>query len=307
VNDESALPLYASIAANVAIAATKFTAAAITGSSAMAAEGIHSLVDSFDGTLLLVGRRRSRRPPDEQHPFGHGQELYFWSLMVAVLFFVLGGGISIYQGVQQVLHPEPLGDPTWNYVVLGLATLFDGTSFLIAFRAFRKQAQRRGLFEQLRRSKDPSVFTVVLEDGADLVGIALAFLGVYFAHRLDAPALDGAASVAVGLVLTGVALVLLRATKSLLIGEAADPEVVAAIRDVVARDPLVAAQHPPLTVHLGPREIFLAVAVEFVPALPAGDVASAIDHLETQIRQAAPDVKHIFMEAAIRKTVNGER
>ncbi|MDQ6873412.1 MAG: cation diffusion facilitator family transporter [Gemmatimonadota bacterium] len=299
---DSRFPIYASIGANIAIGTSKLTAAAFTGSSAMVAEGIHSLVDSMDGTLLLVGRSRSRRPPDDRHPFGYGQELYFWSLMVAVLFFTIGGGASIFQGIAHIQHPPPPRDPLWNYVVLGAASLFDGTSFLIGFHAFRKRARGRGVIEQLRRSKDPSLFTVVLEDTADLAGIALAFLGVWFSHRLGMPYLDGVASIAVGLVLGVVALVLLVQTKSLLIGEAAEPSVVAAIRRVVASDPSVVRELRPLTVHLGPHEILVALVVDFSPELRQRDVTRAIRQLESKIRDVAPDVRQIFIAIASQRS-----
>jgi cation diffusion facilitator family transporter len=296
--DDSRAPIIASIAANIAIAATKFTAAAITGSSALLAEGVHSLVDSSDGVLLLVGQRRSRRPADVAHPVGYGRELYFWSLMVAVLFFGLGGGVSVYKGIQHILNPPPIHDPTWNYIVLGAAALLDGTSFVIGFRRFRRQAGHRTLWQQVRRSKDPALFTVVLEDTADLVGIALAFLGVYFSHRFARPYLDGAASIAVGLVLAGVALVLIIETKSLLLGESADSEVVATIREAVAGEPLITAMQSPITVYLGPREIFVAIAVEFAPTLQAEELARIIERAEANIRSAVPEVKHIYIEAA---------
>lgn len=298
VAEESRAAIVASIAANVAIAATKFTAAAFSGSSAMAAEGVHSLVDTADGALLLIGQNRSRRPADAKHPAGHGRELYFWTLMVAVLFFTLGGGVSIYQGVHHILNPEPLGDPKWNYVVLGAATLFDGASFVIGMRQFRRQAAGRGLVAEFRRSKDPSVSTVLLEDTADMIGIALAFLGIYLGHRLNLPWLDGAASVAVGLVLATVATLLVVQTRSLLIGEGADSEVVAEIRKVVADEPSIVRAQYPLTVHLGPRDVFVAIAAEFTRGLPSHDLAEVVERVETRIREVAPDVKHIYIEAA---------
>jgi cation diffusion facilitator family transporter len=297
VATESKLPIYASIAANIAIAILKFIAAGVTGSSAMASEGIHSLVDSADGGLLLVGHWRSRQPPDEAHPFGYAHELYFWSLLVAVLFFVLGGGISVYHGVLALLHPEPLRDPEWNYYVLAGATLFDGTSFVIASRSFRRSARGRGFWAHLRRSKDPSQFAIVLEDGADLTGIALAFLGVYFGHRLDMPRLDGVASVCIGLVLTFVALVLMRQTKALLLGESASAEVLARIHDVIDSDGDVKAADPLLTMHLGPHDILLTTSVQLVDTLSEPEVARAITRLENGIREAVPDIRHVCIDA----------
>jgi cation diffusion facilitator family transporter len=296
--DDSRLAIIASIAANVAIAATKFTAAAFTGSSAMAAEGVHSLVDTADGTLLLIGQRRSRVPADAEHPVGHARELYFWSLMVAVLFFALGGGVSVYQGIERLLDPEPLGDPTWNYVVLGAATLFDGGSFLIGFRQLRRRAAGRSLLAELRRTKDPTLTAVLLEDTADLAGIVLAFLGIYLGHRLGIPALDGVASIAIGLVMATVATILIAQTKSLLVGEGAGSEVLGAIRRVIdAEASIVRAQYP-LTVHVGPHDVFVAIAAEFTPHLRADEVARVIERMEAGIRAAAPDVHHIYIEAA---------
>lgn len=294
---ESKLPIYASIVANIAIAILKFIAAGVSGSAAMAAEGVHSLVDSADGGLLLVGQWRSRRPADESHPFGYAHELYFWSLLVAVLFFVLGGGISMYHGALAIMHPEPLADPTWNYVVLAGATVFDGTSFVIAYRAFRRFAEGRGFWAHLRGSKDPSQFAVVLEDGADLTGIALAFLGVFLGHRLGLPVLDGVASVCIGLVLTFVALVLMRQTKALLLGESASPEVRRRIHQIIDNDEEVLASDRLLTMHLGPHDILLTTSVQLASHLSEPEVARAITRLENRIRDSVPDVKHVCIDA----------
>lgn len=294
---ESKLPIFASIAANVAIAVLKFTAAAITGSSAMASEGVHSLVDSADGALLLIGRWRSRRPADESHPFGYGHELYFWSLLVAVLFFVLGGGISIYHGVLTLLSPQPLEDPTWNYLVLAGATLFDGTSFIIAYREFRRSADGRGFWAHLRGSKDPSQFAVVLEDGADLIGIAFAFLGVYLGHALGMPRLDGLASIGIGLVLTGVATILMRQTKALLLGESASEDVRRRVHEIINADDEVLASDRLLTMQLGPHDILLTASVQLTGDLSEPEVAHAIMRLENRIREGVPDVKHVCIDA----------
>lgn len=299
---ESKLPIYASIVANVAIAILKFIAAGVSGSSAMAAEGVHSLVDSADGGLLLVGHWRSRQPADETHPFGYAHELYFWSLVVAVLFFVLGGGISVYHGILALIHPEPLRDPTWNYVVLAGATLFDGTSFVIAYRAFRRSAQGRGFWAHLRGSKDPSHFAVVLEDGADVTGIAVAFTGVFLGHRLGMPRLDGAASVCIGLVLTFVAIVLVRQTKALLLGESASPEVLARIHQLIDSDDDVVAADRLLTMHLGPHDILLTTSVQLSNTLSEPEVSRAITRLENRIRGEVPDIKHVCIDARRART-----
>ncbi len=214
----------------MAIAATKFTVAGITGSSAMLSEGIHSAVDSFNGVLLLVGIRLSQRPATPEHPFGYGKELYFWGLIVAVLIFGLGGGISFYEGVQHIRHPEPLHDPTWNYVVLGAAAVFEGASFVVALRLFLRQAGQTPFWEALHRSKDPTHYTVLAEDAAALIGLAIAATGIALSHRLQMPVLDGVASLLIGLLLAGVALLLIRESRGLLIGEGIRPETAQAIR-----------------------------------------------------------------------------
>src|SRR5258706_1210362 len=201
---ESTKVIYAAIAANVVIAATKFTAALFTGSSAMLSEGIHSLVDTGNGGLLLLGFRKSRKPPDANHPFGHGKELYFWSLVVAILIFALGGGMSVYEGVTHLSQAQ-LHDPTWNYLVLSFAIVFESFSFYFALQAFRKEMSGQGVFRTIRVSKDPMTFTVLFEDTAALLGLLIAFLGIFLGHLLRNPYLDGVASIIIGAILAVVA------------------------------------------------------------------------------------------------------
>ncbi len=287
---ESRFAVYASIAANVIIAATKLTAGAVTGSSAMLAEGFHSLADSGDGTLLLLGHALSARPPDPRHPFGHGKELYFWSLMVAVVFFALGGGLSIYEGVHRLLHPEPLHSPLVNYVVLGIAALVDGSSFVIGVRQFRRRKGTRGYVAAIVVSKDPTVFTVVLEDSGDLVGIALAFLGVFLSHTLGMHFFDGAASIAVGIVLAAIAMFLGNESRSLLVGESAAPAVVTAIRQVGAKDAAVASVEGVRTLQMGAGRVLAEMRVSLRPGLTTEGVAAAICRLEDAARAARPEV-----------------
>ncbi len=303
---ESRTAIYVGIAATLLIALTKFAAAAFSGSSAMVAEGVHSLVDSADGLLLLLGQNRASRPADERHPLGHGKELYFWSLIVAVLFFALGGGMSFYEGVQHLMRPEPITDPTWNYVVLGASALFTMGSFGAAFRPFRRRAKGQGYWNTFRRSKDPTLFTLVLEDLADMVGLLLAFLGIYFGHRLSNPYLDGAASLGIGLVMAGVAALLARESKGLLIGEAAREPQLAVIRAAAESDAEVLAVRRPVTMYFGPDTMLVAMDVEFKPDLTTSDIASAIDRLEASIRREIPEVKHLYIEAeSIRNASSG--
>ena len=234
---KSRVAIYAAIAANVAIAVTKFVVAGITGSSAMLSEGIHSAVDTFNGILLLVGLKLSQRPATLEHPFGHGKELYFWSLIVAVLIFGLGGGLSFYEGVVHVRNPEPMRDPMWNYVVLGVAAVFEGSSFVIALRQFLQQAGDTPFWEALHRSKDPTTYTVLAEDAAALVGLVVAFFGIALSQRFDKPELDGVASLIIGVLLVGVAIALIRESRSLLIGEGIRPETARAIRSIALEQP----------------------------------------------------------------------
>ena len=294
---ESRVAVFGAIAANAAIALTKFAAAGVTGSSVMLSEGIHSIVDTGNGAMLLVGMKLSQREPTSAHPFGHGKELYFWSLMVAVLIFGLGGGISAYAGVVHILHPVPLHDPTWNYGVLCAAGLFEGTSFVIALRQFWSSKGTAPFWQSLWRSKDPITVTVLAEDAAALAGLTVAALGVYLSHRLQAPTIDGAASVVVGALLGGVALLLIRQSRGLLIGEGVQPETASAIRALALEDSRVRAVGRPLSMYLGPEEILLTLDVEFQRDASADQIARAIAKIETEIRVRYPKITRIYIEA----------
>ena len=295
---EPKLAIYGAIAANVAIAATKFVVAGITGSSAMLSEGIHSAVDTFNGVLLLVGIRLSQRPATVEHPFGHGKELYFWSLIVAVLIFGLGGGVSFYEGIQHMRHPEPMQDPTWNYVVLALAALFEGASFLVALRQFRAQARGAPFWRALEQSKDPTTYTVLAEDSAALAGLAVAALGIYLSHRFDLPALDGAASVVIGLLLAGVAVLLISQARGLLIGEGIRPETARAIRSLAMAQPSVRDVGHVLSMYMGPDEVLVIVDLNFKEGTATGDAAEAIGAIERQVRARFPMIRRLFIEAS---------
>jgi cation diffusion facilitator family transporter len=293
---ESRTAIYASIAANVAIAITKFIVGAMAHSTAMLAEGVHSLVNCFDGGLLLLGQHRSRRPANDAHPFGYGREVYFWSLIVAILFFALGSGVTIYEGVRHVIEPGPLGDPTWSYVVIAMSALFDGASFVVGLRQFRRHMRAPGYWRAVRRSKDPSLFSVVLEDVADLTGLALAFLGVFLSHQLRMPILDGVASIAIGLVLGAIATILLIETHGLLVGEAASPELVDAVQRAALEGDGVVAAARPASLHVGPQDIVIALQVEFEPGLSAEQVAESAAALDERLRARYPAIQRVVVQ-----------
>lgn len=289
--------IFAAIAANFAIAITKFIAASVTGSSAMLSEGIHSVVDTGNELVLLFGIRRSQRPPDDNHPFGHGQELYFWTLIVAILIFAVGGGMSVYEGITHLIHPHPIENPTWNYVVLGMAIIFEGLSWGVAFKAFLPSVGKQTLWQAVRTSKDPTIFTVLFEDSAALLGLLVALLGVLLGNLLQNPYLDGTASIVIGVILAVVAVLLAYESRGLLIGEGANPETVNHVRSIAQTDPAVSGVLRVLTLHFGPREILLNLEIQFNRNLSAEEVAQAVDRLEAQIRQNHPEIKLIFIEA----------
>ena len=295
---ESRTAVIAAIAGNAVIAAIKFVAAAMTGSSAMISEGIHSVVDTGNGGLLFHGLRRGARPADTAHPFGHGMELYFWSLIVAVSIFGIGGGMSIYEGITHIQHPATLENPLINYIVLAAAMVFESISFSVAWRAFRTHKKGKKTLTAIRHGKDPSLFTVLFEDTAALLGLVVAFLGVLLSHVLHAPVLDGVASVVIGVILVCAALWLARESRSLLVGEAADPELVAAVREIALADPAVVGLGAVLTMQLGPEEVLLNIEVQFAPGSTVETIQAAIRRIEEHIKGPYPQVSRIFVEVA---------
>lgn len=289
--------MYAAAAANALIAAAKFAAAAITGSAAMLAEAVHSCIDTGNELLLLLGLRRSRRPPDEAHPFGYGKELYFWSLIVAIVIFGVGGGASIAEGIVRVTARTEVGGAGWSFAVLGVAALFEGTSFVVAYRALRRRRRDGTAWSAIRASKDPSVFSVVVEDAAALTGIAIAFVGVLLTDLTHDPVYDGVASILIGVVLATVAVILARESRALLVGESADPALLKAIHQAAESDPDVREIGRALSMQLGPDEVLLNVEVRFKEDLPEGGTAAAIERLDRRIRTMCPPVKLLFIEA----------
>ena len=294
---DSKIAVYAAIGANVAIAITKFVVAGITGSSAMLSEGIHSAVDTFNGVLLLLGLRLSQRPPTPEHPFGHGKELFFWSLIVAVLIFGLGGGVSFYEGVQHIREPVDMKEPMWNYIVLGMAALFEGASFAVSLRTFLRTRGDTPFWEALHRSKDPTTYTVLAEDAAALLGLAIAALGIWTSRAFSMPALDGVASLLIGVLLAGVAVLLIRESRGLLIGEGIRPETARAIRDIAAAEPQVREVGRILSMYIGQDDVLVTVDLNFVPDTPAAAAGIAVTRIKSEVTRRFPVIKRLFIEA----------
>lgn len=293
--------IVAALIGNGLIAITKFAAALMTGSSAMLSEGIHSLVDTGNQVLLLHGLRRAKRPPDQRFPFGHGKEVYFWSFVVAILIFAVGAGISIYEGIQHLLHPTPMRNVTVNYVVLVLAMAFEGAAWFFAFVAFRRAKGPWGYLEAVQRGKDPTLFVVLFEDSAAMLGLVVAFLGVLLADRTGILYFDGIASVVIGLILGATAVWLAYETKGLLIGESANRGVVDGIRELVAEFDEVHHVNEVLTMHMGPEFILLNLSVKFADAATALELEDAVARIDTRIKDTYPEVKRVFVEAEARQ------
>lgn len=293
--------IFAALVGNGLIAITKFFAAAMTGSSAMLSEGIHSVVDTGNQVLLLYGLKRAEQPPDRRFPFGHGKEVYFWSFIVAILIFAVGAGISIYEGVSHLLHPSPIRNPMVNYVVLVLAMIFEGAAWTFAFREFNKSKGKWGYLEAVQRSKDPTLFVVLFEDSAAMLGLLIAFLGVGLTQITGILYFDGIASILIGLVLGGTAAWLAHETKGLLIGEAANDRVINGIRDIVQSFEEVDYINDVLTMHMGPDYVLLNLAVKFKDDKRANELEEVVRRIEGDVKKTFPTVKRIFVEAERRR------
>ncbi|QIG81799.1 cation diffusion facilitator family transporter [Stakelama tenebrarum] len=287
--------IYAALVANLGIAVAKFVAAAISGSSSMLTEGVHSLVDTGNQGLLLYGEHRAEKPADKIHPFGYGRELYFWSFVVAILIFGAGAGVSLYEGYVHFVDPHPIEDPTISYIVLAVAFALEGTSWFIALREFREAKGEAGWWRGLRDSKDPSTFVVLFEDSAALAGLIVAAVGVWASVTFDIPEIDGAASMLIGLILATVATLLAREAKGLLIGEPADPVLVQRIRDMVAHEPAVMHVNHVRTIHTSPDAIFVAISADFEDGVSLGDGEAIIERLEAELRAAIPALSSIYV------------
>lgn len=288
--------VWVELIADVLVAVVKLAAAFFTGSAAMAAEGVHSVVDVGSGGLMLYGYRRSRLGPDPRHPLGHGRELYFWSFVVALLFFTLGAGYSIFEGVRRILSPADISSPLVIYVVLAAEALFDGVSFVVALRAFRAAKGDLGYWEAITKSKDAPSFIVLAEDTAGLIGIAVAAAGTLLATSFNLPVADGVASVVVGLVLAFVGWVLVRESKDLLIGEPASSELSQSIVALAESQDGVEGANAVVTTHLAPDQVVVTLSLEFADELRAPEIEEAVRSLEARIRAKHPEVIALFIK-----------
>lgn len=285
----------AALIGNLLIAITKAIAAAVSGSSAMLSEAVHSMVDSGNEVLLLYGQHRANKPPDRLHPLGYGREIYFWSFVVALLIFALGAGVSIYEGVKHIQHPEAMTDPVVNYAVYAASAVFEGISWWFGWSAFQRVRGDQTILGAVHASKDPPSFMVLFEDSAALIGLAIAAIATALSTRFNAPWIDGAASILIGAVLAIVAVLLARESKALLIGERARPELSEAIRDAAEREPGVVSVEGILTSQLGPDQVIATIGLEFDDRLRTPDIERIIGHLETELRRKHPELFRVFV------------
>ena len=282
------------LGANMGIAVAKFVAAAITGSSAMLTEGVHSMVDSTNQLLLLYGRKRANKPADALHPFGYGRELYFWSFVVAILVFALGAGVSVYEGVLHVLDPEPAVSPLIAFVVLAIALALEGWSTLAALKDFNV-ARRGSIWQEIRQTKDATTLVILLENTGALIGLVLAAIGLGLSLVTGNPVWDGLASVMIGVVLGVLALLLIYEAKGLLIGEAADPELVANIRSCAESHKEIVTVHDVMTVHSSPTMVTVIISADFDDTISGRDLERTVRNIEVQVAERYPVVARVYV------------
>lgn len=309
MSHESKGAIFAAMGANFGIAITKAGAGTVTGSSAMLSEAIHSLVDTGNQGLLLLGLSRAKKPADDRHPFGYGGEVYFWCFLVAIFIFALGGGIALYEGIEKIIHPHALSTtpievlgfafpPVWvNYAVLIIAIVLEGGSFLVAFRQFSKVRGKTSLFTAIQESKDPTLFTVLFEDSAAMAGLVVALVGVFLTDITGSTLFDALASCIIGLLLGGTALLLAIECKGLLIGEAASQEDMNRLRRIADRHPSILTINEAKSLHVGPQDIVMCLSVDFVDDITAREVEKTVSQLETEMRKQIKNIRHIYIEA----------
>lgn len=302
----SKIAIYGAIAANSAIAVCKFVAAFFTGSSAMLSEGIHSLVDTGNGILLLFGIHLSQRLPDQKHPFGYGNEIFFWSFVVAILIFALGGGIAIYEGIQHLIHPRQLENVHWNYVVLSLAMVFEGAALKVALKQFKASRGTKPFFRALIESKDSATIAVVVEDTAALLGLLIALLSVFLGQVTGWIYFDGLGSVMIGLLLVSVSYFFAVECKALLVGEGLDRENLDKIDRILDAEPRVMRHKRPLSLYFGPNEVLVNLDVHFEDGLTSDQIEETVDRIEAGIKTAVPNVNRIYVEAETIRKITSE-
>jgi cation diffusion facilitator family transporter len=303
----SKIAIYSALIANLLIAITKFIAAAITKSSAMMSEGIHSVVDTSNEFLLLLGIRKSKKKADDKRPFGYGKELYFWSFIVSILIFGVGAGISFYEGITHLQHPELIRDPLWNYIVLSIAFVFDGISFIIALKNFNRHRGSQPFWRAVRKSKDPTSFVVLFEDAADVVGLTVAFLGVYLGHLYKNPYFDGIASMVIGVILTAVSLLLAKESRSLLMGEPAAPEIIDEVVKIARSNPAVKKIEEHLSMVLSPKEVLLILKPEIKESLSSSEIVEAIQSIKRNIQSRFPNFRQVYIEPVSENVATNKR
>lgn len=291
--------IYSALIADVLIAITKFIAGGYSNSTSMISEGIHSLVDTVNQLLLLYGIKRSTKPPDARRPFGYGKELYFWAFIVSILIFGLGGGLSIYQGIIHMLHPEPLGNPTWNYIVLAFSFIFDGASLMIAVKEFNKTKGEISFWKAVVKSKDPSGFLVLFEDGAAVLGLIVVFILMVLNHTYNLPLLDGVASVIVGIILVVSSLILARESRSLLMGEDIAPDTQVRIRKLAEEDEAIIKVTNILSTYEAPEEIVLMLMVDFKPDLDTKQLTGAIERVRQNIKKQFNHIEFVIIQPTV--------
>ena len=285
--------------ANAIISVAKFFAAAVTGSSAMLSEGIHSVADTGNQALLLFGHRRSQRPADQRHPFGYGAELYFWSLIVAMILFGLGGGFSMYEGLVHLRHPELPQNVAWSYSILAIALFVEALALRVALRELGGKGSGRSLWQRVRNCKDPWIFVPVAEDLAALAGVVVAFLGIFLARALTVPALDAVASIIIGFILAGVAIFLGSETRALLVGEAVRDDLIQRVERICLEDDAVERVVRILGVNIGPDDILLTLGLRFGRDYRVEDAATAVERIEENIRNLDPRITRVFIEPEV--------
>ena len=293
---ESRLFLYISLAADLLIAIAKFLAAAFTGSSSMISEGIHSVIDTISQLLLIWGIKISKKKADRYRPFGYGRELYFWSFIVSLIIFIVGGCISFYEGLMRFRRPDFTGSVAWNYVVLGIALIFTGISMMAALKAFNAERGKTPFWRAIKQSKDPSVFITLLGDAGDMLGLFIAFCGISLGHYYHNAHFDGAASMLIGVMLIVISLILVRESKSLLMGETTSRKTLKRIVAIAEEDISVVKVKRHFSMYLAPEEVILQLHTVFKDNLTTGEITGAIERIIKSIKKEFPRIKQIFIE-----------